>query len=229
MVRPAPGTPSGGTTEQRALEYHAPGAELVRVPGRAKVIASRLCFPLLAFLGREQSLRLGLTPIDDERVIVILKHTKGRVLDVGCGSNLFVHSYGNGFGVDVVAWEGCDLVVENVAELPFENASFDTVTFIACLNHIPYREAAVAEAFRVLRPGGQILVTMITPRIGRFIHWLRAKHDPDHLHRSIDREHELLGMSASHVARILKDAGFGGTRRKRFVFGLNNLFSASKP
>jgi hypothetical protein len=70
---------------------------------------------------------------------------------------------------------------------------------------------------------------MITPRIGRFIHWLRQKHDPDHLHRSIDREHELLGMSASHVARILEDAGFGGIRRERFVFGLNNLFSASKP
>jgi SAM-dependent methyltransferase len=227
-VQPAHEPASDGAPKERA-EYFPPDAALVRIPRWPKVVLSRLCFPLLVFLGREQSLRLGLTPIDDERVIVVLQRAQGRVLDVGCGSNLFVRSYGDGVGVDIVDWEGADLIVDAVDALPFDDDSFDTVTFIACLNHIPSRDGAVREAFRVLRPGGQILVTMITPWTGRFIHWLRQKHDPDHLHRRIDREQELLGMSPRHVTQILRDAGFQGIRRKRFVYALNNLFSATKP
>jgi SAM-dependent methyltransferase len=226
-VQPGPDPARKEGVADGPVEYF-PRAAPVRVPGATKVAVSRICFPLLAFLSREQSLRIGLTPIDDERVIAVLRRARGRVLDVGCGSNLFVRSYGNGVGVDVVNWEGCDLVVEDVGRLPFDEASFDTVTFLACLNHIPNREAAVREAYRVLRPGGQVLLTMITPRIGTFIHWLREKHDPDHLHRRIDREHELLGMSAGHVGRILRDAGFTNVERRRFVFGLNNVFSADK-
>jgi SAM-dependent methyltransferase len=227
-VQPAHDTARRQGAGDRGVEYF-PSTAPVRIPGAAKVALSRIFFPLLAFLSREQSLRIGLTPIDDERVIVALRHAEGRVLDVGCGGNLFVRSYGDGVGVDVVNWEGCDLVVEDVGRLPFDDASFDTVTFLACLNHIPNRDGAVREAHRVLRPGGQILLTMITPRIGTFIHWLREKHDPDHLHRRIDREEELLGMSAEHIRRILRDAGFTGMRRRRFVFGLNNLFTATKP
>jgi ubiquinone/menaquinone biosynthesis C-methylase UbiE len=33
-----------------------------------------------------------------------------------------------------------DYVVENSAKLPFDDASFDTVTIIAALNHIPNRK-----------------------------------------------------------------------------------------
>jgi SAM-dependent methyltransferase len=201
--------------------------ETVTLPSTGKRARSRLAFPLLTLLSREQSLALGLTPIDDERVVMALRHAKGRVLDVGCGSNTFVRSHGNGVGVDVFHWRGCDQVVEDAAVLPFEDGSFDTVSYLACLNHIPNREAAVMEAARVLRPGGQVLLTMIPPRLGAFIHWMRQRHDPDHRQRHIDHADELLGMSARHIRGILEGAGFVDIRRKPFCFGFNSLYLAT--
>ena len=202
---------------------------VVQVPPWPRTVASRLAFPVLALLSRDTSARLGLVPIDDERVIMALTHAKGRVLDIGCGANNFVRSYGNGVGVDVMKWEGCDLQIEDAAKLPFRDESFDTVSYLACLNHIPNREASVRDAWRVLRPGGQILVTMITPTLGRFIHWLRQRNDPDHFERHIEHEHELLGMSESLVRRVLEEAGFRSVVRKRFVMGFNSLYVAVKP
>lgn len=200
----------------------------VVVPSHTKTLLSRIAFPLLCFLSREQTLRIGLTPIDDERVIQALKETRGKLLDVGCGANNFVRSYGNGVGVDVADWEGCDLVVKDTSKLPYKKPEFDTVSYLACLNHIPNRNDAVKEAYRVTKNGGKIIVTMITPRMGRFIHWLRFKNDPDHQERHLDHDHELMGMSPSHVRKIIEDAGYTGFKRKRFVFGLNSIYTAVK-
>lgn len=50
-------------------------------------------------------------------------------------------------------------VVGDACELPFPNDSFDVVTFFDVLEHIPDDARAVAEATRVLRPGGFVLVT----------------------------------------------------------------------
>ena len=121
-------------------------ADNISVPSMFKKIRSRIAFPVLTLISREQSLAMGLTPIDDERVIMALKHTKGKVLDVGCGANNFVKSYGDGVGVDVADWKGCDVVIKDASQLPFDTASFDTVSFLACLNHIPNREDEIGRA-----------------------------------------------------------------------------------
>ncbi|MBP9738928.1 class I SAM-dependent methyltransferase [Candidatus Saccharibacteria bacterium] len=185
-------------------------------------------FPLLSLLSREQSLRLKLTPIDDERVIMGLKYAKGRVLDIGCGANNFVRSYGNGVGVDVEAWKGSDIVIKDAAKLPFKSAEFDTVSYLACLNHIPNRAESLKDAARVLQKDGRVIITMITPKMGAFIHWWRFRNDPDHQERHIDHKHELMGMSPVHIKQILKESGFNTIKRKRFVYGMNNVYIAEK-
>lgn len=200
----------------------------IKTPSLPKIIVSRVFFPLLSVLSREQSLKLGLTPIDDERVIMALRYVKGKALDVGCGANNFIKSYGNGVGVDVASWKGCDIVIKDASKLPFKNGEFDTLTYLACLNHIPNRNEAVKEAARVLKKDGRIIITMITPRWGQFIHWWRFHNDPDHQERHIDHEHELLGMSPDHIRGILHAAGFHNIKRKRFVFFLNNVFVAER-
>lgn len=207
-------------------EYFSQGT--VEMPSKFKTFISRLAFPLLTLVSRENSLKLHLTPIDDERVVMALKHTQGKALDVGCGANNYIRTYGNGTGVDVVAWEGADEVIEDAAKLPFKKGSYGTVTYLACLNHIPNREDAVKEAYRVLSDDGRVLITMITPKWGEFIHWWRRPHDPDERERHIDHDNELLGMSPAYINQILRNAGFKKIRRKRFVFGLNNLFIAEK-
>lgn len=213
--------------QEKQLSYFSE-SDKITVPNKFKVFASRIAFPLLSILSRESSLKLGLTPIDDERVIIAMKNTEGRLLDVGCGANNYVKSYGNGTGVDVAAWKGCDVVVKDAAELPFKDGEYDTVSFLACLNHIPNRNEAVLEAARVVKPEGKILVTMITPRWGKFIHWWRFRNDPDHQERHIDHDHELLGMSEDHIRGILHGAGFHNIKRKRFVYGLNSIYIAKR-
>lgn len=200
----------------------------IRQPSVAKVVISRLCLPLLALISRDQALRLRLTPIDDERVIMALKHVKGKVLDIGCGANNLIRSYGNGTGVDVFPWRGVDVVVKDAANLPFKDGSYDTVSYLACLNHIGNREQALIEAYRVLKPNGTVIVTMIPPLWGRFIHWIRFRNDPDHKSRHIDHDHELLGMKSVQVQNLLKTAGFKVTHKQRFVFGINCIYVAKK-
>ena len=39
---------------------------------------------------------------------------------------------------------------------------------------------------------------------------------------------ELHGMWGSHVLRLLGEAGFSDLQRRRFVYGLNNLFIGKK-
>jgi len=213
--------------KSKELSYFSKAND-IKIPKTYKTILSRIAFPLLTLLSRDQTLKLGLVPIDDERVIMALKHAKGRLLDIGCGANNFVRSYGNGIGVDVAKWDGCDLVVADTAQLPFEDKSFDTISYLACLNHIPNRNDAVKEAARLLKDDGQIIITMITPKLGTFIHWLRFKNDPDNQERHIDHEDELMGMSHEHTKSILKDAGFTKIEQKGFVFGLNNIYIAKR-
>ncbi len=212
---------------KKTLKYFKNDSKIA-IPSFSKWLMSRLSFPLLCMLSREQTLNLGLTPIDDERVIMALKNTKGYLLDIGCGANNFVKSYGNGVGVDVEDWEGCDKVIDDAAKLPFTDKTFDTVSYLACLNHIPNRDDSMKAAYRVLKPQGRVIVTMITPRLGQFIHWLRFRNDPDHQARHIDHSHELMGMSASHVKRVLREAGFNSIKRRRFVYGLNSIYIGKK-
>jgi SAM-dependent methyltransferase len=200
----------------------------IAIPPRYKTIVSRLALPLLSLISREKALDWSLVPLDDERVIMALKHAKGRTLDVGCGANNFIRSYKNGIGVDVFPWRGCDQVIKDAAELPFKDGEFDTVSFLACINHIPNRDDALREAHRVLSKDGTLLITMITPRWGKFIHWIRFRNDPDHQDRHIDHDHELLGMSPAQIRSLVEASGFTLEKRKRFVWGLNNLYIARR-
>jgi len=79
-----------------------------------------------------------------------------------------------------------------------------------------------------MKKNGTILITMISPRWGQFIHWIRFRNDPDHQDRDIDHDHELLGMHSSHVKSLMKDAGFEIVKTKRFVFGINTIYIGSK-
>ena len=124
--------------------------------------------------------------------------------------------------VDVVDWGGGTLVVPDTRHLPFRDGEFDTATFLACLNHIPYRAQALAEARRVLRPGGRLIVTMIDPILGGIGHkvWWYSEDK----HRGGMTEGEVGGMWNSDVVRLCEASGFKLVTHRRFVYAMNNLF-----
>lgn len=97
----------------------------------------------------------------------------GRVLEIGIGSGRNLPLYGTNVGEVVGVDPSSELLavarkaattsrvrvslIERSAEnLPFENASFDTVVVTWSLCSIPDPLAALREARRVLRPGGQL-------------------------------------------------------------------------
>lgn len=120
-----------------------------------------------------------------------------RVLDLGCRSGAFTRHFleGNevvGLDVDRAALEkaaalGIEPVVANVEEpLPFEDASFDAVVAGELFEHLRFPEAVVAEARRVLRPGGVLVGSVpnafrLQSRL-RFLRGHAPENDPTHLH-----------------------------------------------
>jgi len=57
-----------------------------------------------------------------------------------------------------IAGECIEYCLADAETLPLEDASFDVVTIAFGLRNVTRKEAALAEMFRVLRPGGQLMI-----------------------------------------------------------------------
>jgi SAM-dependent methyltransferase len=93
-----------------------------------------------------------------------------RVLDVGCGTGrsrrIYQDQAARYTGLDLSlgalrlarrrSAAGASWLQADALRLPFGAGGFDGVAFSSVLHHVPDRRAALAEAFRVLRPGGWV-------------------------------------------------------------------------
>ncbi len=59
-------------------------------------------------------------------------------------------------------WRGGAWVQADAARLPFENGSFDLVVSTEAFHWFPDPDTVLAELRRVLRPGGTLLVALVT-------------------------------------------------------------------
>ena len=116
------------------------------------------------FVGRRRIIESFVRKICDD-----LAMERPFILDVGCGTgaNLeMLKQFGETHGIDISedALEFCrarglERVQLGAAEsLPYENEKFDLVTALDVVEHLDDDVAGLKEMYRVLRPGGRLLI-----------------------------------------------------------------------
>ena len=151
------------------------------------------------------------------RNATVARAVRQPLLDIACGDNILVNKVGGGFGIDVVNYGRVDVLVRDFNALPFKTGSFNSVSIVASLNYFEHPDTVLSESTRVLRPGGDIILTMMDPFFGKLWHRFRepwAKYP---------------GFSYGQLLRIAQAAGLEVKRRSRFMFGINNLYILTKP
>jgi 2-polyprenyl-3-methyl-5-hydroxy-6-metoxy-1,4-benzoquinol methylase len=138
----------------------------------------------------------------------------GRVLDVGCAAGYFLEVMaGRGFDVSGVE-PSAGIAAEadrrlgggrvhngTLADAPYDDQTFDLITFWDVVEHIPDPVADLRRAHRLLRPGGTLLVETqnVESHFARLMgrrwqHYKQAEH--------------LYHFSPSTVTRLLDAGGF---------------------
>ncbi len=209
---------------------------------RYKNAVDFLFFPLRALILIEND-KLGLSSLASERFSYVSKEVQGFCLDVGCGKhNRFITEFlrDNGKGIDCYRYEGLTEkhIVANMEHFPFDDSTFDSVTFIANINHIPSKKKDIelSEAYRCLKKGGNIIITMGNPLAELLVHklvsfydrFLGTNLDLDNI-RGMDEEESYYLLDKEIKARLNR-AGFININKKYFPtqWYLNHMFIAWK-
>ncbi|MDY3554887.1 methyltransferase domain-containing protein [Gemmata sp. JC717] len=156
-----------------------------------------------------------------------------RVLDVGCHHGEFLCALGSRLGVGV----GLDPLAPNASgprwalvrdrfppASPLPDASFDAVVLLATLEHVPDKDEVARECFRVLRPGGRVVVTVPSRLVDPIVLALARLGLADGM--SLDEHH---GFNPAETRGLFARHGFRLLRWRPFQLGLNHLFVFAKP
>jgi ubiquinone/menaquinone biosynthesis C-methylase UbiE len=138
----------------------------------------------------------------------------GRLLDIGCGTGFVISLLADTFdeihGVDpttamlekVDIGRGNVTLHEGVAEaLPFPDATFDLVTAYSVLHHLADHRPALAEAARVLRPGGVLYVDLEPNRA----FWRSVESVEEHYANRLEALDEIVAREVQAVLHIESD------------------------
>lgn len=153
----------------------------------------------------------------DYRDNVAFQHVTGNdILDAGCGEGITLEKLVKLFpeahvvGVDtepenleICTSHGLPVQKGSLYALPFADASFDTVLFSEVIEHLDNPEKALTEIFRVLRPGGRVIIIFPNDRtflLARLAMGMvrEAFYDPGHVRQWTPRQ----------IRKTLKAIGF---------------------
>lgn len=139
------------------------------------------------------------------------------VLEVGPGKGELAERIARELDAEVVAVDqsermveltrarGIEVIVGDVQELPFADASFDAAVAAWMLYHVPDVDRAIAELHRVLRPGGRLVA--VTNSVENLIElWSKVGEGPK-TDYAFGRENgeDILRRRFGHVERLDAD------------------------
>ncbi|HEY8494180.1 MAG TPA: class I SAM-dependent methyltransferase [Myxococcota bacterium] len=151
-----------------------------------------------------------------------------RLLDVGCADGHLLRRLAprlaRAVGIDPEATPRVEDGVEILAgrfpgEPRLPDASFDCVTLLAVLEHVPDPAALARECHRVLAPGGRVVLTVPHPFVDRILEvGIRLRL----LDGMESEQHH--GFDPNDTPALFAAAGFRALAERRFQLGLNRLF-----
>jgi len=125
------------------------------------------------------------------------RYARGRLLDIGCGSKpwrgLFAPHVDEHIGIDFVPSERNPDAVDIIAgayDIPLPDENADTLLLTSVLEHLEEPERGIAEAYRLLKPGGHVILT------APFIWWIH------------EAPRDFFRYSPFGLRHLLEEAGF---------------------
>jgi ubiquinone/menaquinone biosynthesis C-methylase UbiE len=156
-----------------------------------------------------------------------------RVCDLGCGLEAAFLDYASdriamGVGLDDQVADGVEGRWKRVRgdlrePLPFPDGHFDHVVMLAVLEHLTEPEKVLREAYRVITPGGSLIMTWPSSMVDPILNVLHALH---FVSDEMESDEHQKRIPVETLQQMLQRIGFQRFIHRRFEFGLNNLMVA---
>ena len=155
-----------------------------------------------------------------------------RLLDIGCHEGELIERVlgrvASATGVDPLVAPhaaGKVRILRGVFPGPeFASASFDCITALAVLEHVPDPAGFARACAAALAPGGRVVLTVPHAAVDRILHVLIALRLVDGM---AHEEHH--GFDAASTPLLFEAAGLTLARCERFQLGLNCVYVFAKP
>jgi demethylmenaquinone methyltransferase/2-methoxy-6-polyprenyl-1,4-benzoquinol methylase len=136
--------------------------------------------------------------------------------------------------------QSTSLQIASALELPFGDASFDCVTISFGIRNVTDVSKALREFYRVLKPGGRVLIlegTVPTNRALKWGHLFYMRHVMPRIGALISKNQDAYRYlnetieqfpAGEQFCNLMREARFVDARAKRLSFGLVTIYVADK-